>query len=71
MPAKRMNAPIGSSKLNVSGSSSAIVSAGPIPGSTPTNVPSSTPSSAYSRFVGSSTVPNPSISSDSASTQVR
>ena len=39
MPANRMNAPAGSSKLNVIGSSSAIVSAGPIPGSTPISVP--------------------------------
>ena len=67
MPANMMNAPVGSSKLNVSGSSSAIVSAGPMPGSTPTNVPSGTPSSANSRFSGSSTVPKPSIRSLSAS----
>ena len=46
MPANMMKAPAGSSKLNVIGSSSAIVSAGPIPGSTPTNVPISTPSAA-------------------------
>ena len=63
-----MKAPTGSSKLKVSGSSSAIVSAGPMPGSTPTNVPSSTPSSAYSRLAGSSTVPKPSMSCESAST---
>src|ERR1700754_2839167 len=50
MPAKRMNAPTGSSKLNVIGSSSATVSAGPIPGSTPTSVPSVTPAAASSRF---------------------
>ena len=43
MPANRMNAPTGSLKLNVIGSSSAIVSAGPMPGSTPTSVPSVTP----------------------------
>src|ERR687890_406623 len=60
MPAKRMNAPTGSEKLNVSGSSSAIVSAGPIPGSTPTNVPSVTPSAASSRFWGERTAAKPS-----------
>ena len=32
MPANMMKAPVGSSKLNVIGSSSAIVSAGPMPG---------------------------------------
>ncbi len=58
-----MNAPVGSSKLKVIGSSSAIVSAGPIPGSTPTNVPSSTPMAANARFSGVRTVPNPSIRS--------
>jgi hypothetical protein len=42
MPPNMMKAPTGSS-LNVSGSSSEIVSAGPMPGSTPMAVPSSTP----------------------------
>src|SRR5215218_3126045 len=64
MPANMMKAPVGSSKLNVIGSSSAIVSAGPIPGSTPTNVPSSTPMAAKARFSGERTVPNPSIRSE-------
>src|SRR3954465_15178687 len=64
MPANMMKAPVGSSKLNVIGSSSAIVSAGPIPGSTPTNVPSSTPMAANARFSGERTVPNPSIRSE-------
>ena len=45
-----------------------MVSAGPMPGSTPTNVPSRTPSSAYSRLAGSSTVSKPSMSCESAST---
>ena len=40
------------SSLKVIGSSSATVSAGPMPGSTPTAVPSSTPMSANSRFIG-------------------
>ena len=59
-----MKAPVGSSKLNVIGSSSAIVSAGPIPGSTPTNVPSSTPMAANARFSGERTVPKPSSRSE-------
>ena len=44
-----MKAEVGSS-LYVTGSSSATVRAGPIPGSTPTAVPSGTPSNAQSRF---------------------
>ena len=55
MPANRMNAPTGSLKLNVIGSSSATVSAGPMPGSTPTSVPSVTPAAASSRFCGERT----------------
>src|ERR1700742_4591589 len=55
-----MNAPTGSSKLNVIGSSSATVNAGPMPGSTPTRVPSVTPSAASSRFSGVSTALKPS-----------
>src|ERR1700709_183358 len=64
MPANMMKAPVGSLKLNVIGSSSAIVSAGPIPGSAPTNVPSSTRMAANARFSGERTVPNPSIRSE-------
>src|SRR5829696_10327175 len=60
MPANRMNAPTGSLKLNVIGSSSATVSAGPIPGSTPTSVPNVTPSAASSRFWGDNTAAKPS-----------
>src|SRR5829696_8342196 len=56
MPANMMNAPVGSSKLNVSGSSNAIVSAGPMPGSTPM--------AAKARFSGVRTVPKPSIRSE-------
>src|SRR3954468_16401025 len=70
MPANMMKAPVGSSKLNVIGSNSAIVSAGPIPGSTPTNVPSSTPMAANARFSGESTVPNPSIRSEMTASAV-
>ena len=41
--------------------------AGPMPGSTPIAVPSSTPRKAYSRFLGVSAVPKPSISEVRAS----
>ncbi len=60
MPANRMNAPTGSEKLNVIGSSSATVSAGPMPGSTPTSVPSVTPAAASSRFWTDRTLAKPS-----------
>ncbi len=53
-----MSEPAGSS-LKVIGSSSATVSAGPMPGSTPTAVPSSTPISANSRFIGCSATVRP------------
>jgi hypothetical protein len=58
MPANMMSEPAGSS-LKVTGSSSATVSAGPIPGSTPTAVPSSTPMSANSRFIGCRAIVRP------------
>src|SRR5918998_2926649 len=51
MPANMMMEPAGSS-LKVIGRSSATVSAGPMPGSTPTAVPRRTPMSAKSRFIG-------------------
>src|SRR6476659_10943842 len=51
MPANMMNAALGLT-LYVTGSSSATVIAGPMPGRTPTAVPSSTPITAYSRFIG-------------------
>ena len=60
MPANMMNAWVGSS-VYVSGSSSAMVIAGPMPGSTPIAVPSSTPRNAYSRLIGVSAVANPSM----------
>ena len=47
------------SRPQVSGRSSAIVMAGPMPGSTPIAVPSRTPMKAYSRFIGVSAVPKP------------
>ena len=46
----------------VTGISSAMVSAGPIPGSTPTAVPSAQPISAQNRFIGCSATANPPIS---------
>src|SRR5512138_2808088 len=58
MPANMMSEPAGSS-LKVTGNSSATVSAGPMPGSTPTAVPSSTPINAYSRFIGCSATTRP------------
>src|SRR5688572_15618267 len=51
MPANMISEPAGSS-LKVIGSSSATVSAGPMPGSTPTAVPSMTPTKAKSRLIG-------------------
>src|SRR5687768_15385686 len=66
MPANMMSAPVGSS-LAVSGSSIATVSAGPTPGSTPTNVPRVTPTRPQSKFIGCSATPNPAIRALSAS----
>src|SRR3990170_8931321 len=62
-----MNAPVGS-KLKVRGRSRATVTAGPIPGSTPTSVPSVTPTAANSRFSSVSAVPNPPARSPRTST---
>ena len=45
-----ISAPVGS-RFAVAGSSSAMVSAGPTPGSTPTAVPSVTPTNPHIRFV--------------------
>src|SRR6476661_1039569 len=61
MPANRISAPVGS-RVNVIGSSSATVSAGPMPGSTPTRVPRVTPISARNRLVGVNASLNPVIS---------
>jgi hypothetical protein len=46
-------------RLNVIGSSIAMVATGPMPGSTPIRVPSSTPISAYSRWIGVTATENP------------
>src|SRR5688572_25613288 len=67
MPANMMSAPVGSS-LTVSGSSIATVSAGPTPGSTPTNVPSVTPINPHIRFIGCRATPKPAIRAWNAST---
>src|SRR6185436_20833772 len=66
MPANMISAPVGSS-FAVSGSNIATVSAGPTPGSTPTNVPSVTPMNPHSRFIGFSATPNPASSASKAS----
>src|SRR5262245_40350398 len=58
MPANRMNAAVGST-LKVIGSSSAMVSAGPSPGSTPIAVPSVVPTRHHSRFIGVSATAKP------------
>jgi hypothetical protein len=62
MPPNMMKALVGS-RLNVIGSSSATVKAGPMPGSTPTAVPSVTPTSAHSRCAHDNALANPSRSS--------
>src|SRR3954470_13041246 len=58
MPPNMMKAGTGS-RPNVIGSRSEIVSAGPMPGSTPIAVPRSTPIPAYRRFCGVSAVAKP------------
>ena len=61
-----MKAAVGS-RLKVTGSSRATVSAGPIPGSTPTAVPSVTPTIAHSRLKGVSATAKPWASAASVS----
>src|SRR5919106_5888592 len=58
MPANMMKAAVGS-RLKVTGSSRATVSAGPIPGSTPTAVPRVTPTIAHNRLKGVSATAKP------------
>src|SRR4051812_25665444 len=58
MPANMMIAPMGSPRAKTTGSSRAIVTEGPSPGSTPTAVPMAAPARAYSRYSGWRTVPN-------------
>src|SRR4029453_6929136 len=66
MPAKRMKAEVGST-LKVIGRSSAMVSAGPSPGSTPIAVPSVVPTRHQSRFIGVSATAKPLRSCENAS----
>src|SRR5918998_5013992 len=58
MPASMISAVTGS-KLNVIGSSNAIVAVGPMPGRTPTSVPSKTPRKQKKRFSGANAVVMP------------
>ena len=58
MPANMMKAEVGSS-CTVTGSSSATVSAGPMPGSTPMAVPTVTPSADQNRLHGVSATAKP------------
>src|SRR5262249_41973635 len=67
MPAKRMNAAVGST-LKVIGKSSAMVSAGPRPGRTPIAVPSVVPTRHHTRFIGVSATEKPLRSCEKAST---
>src|ERR1700751_3737471 len=66
MPAKRMNAAVGST-LKVIGKSSAMVSAGPRPGRTPIAVPSVVPTRHHRRFIGVSATAKPLSSCGKAS----
>src|SRR5437763_282453 len=58
MPASIMSAPTGL-RLNVIGSSIAMVATGPMPGSTPISVPSRQPISAKNRLIGVTATPKP------------
>src|SRR5262249_17941942 len=66
MPANRMKAAVGST-LKVIGSRSAMVSAGPRPGSTPMAVPSVVPTRHHIRFMGVSATAKPLRSWEKAS----
>src|SRR5690606_9631173 len=65
-PANMMKAAVGAT-FTVTGSSSAMVSAGPMPGSTPTAVPSSDPKNAHIRWAGCKATPKPAIRESKAS----
>src|SRR6187402_1788686 len=67
MPPNMMKALVGSSP-NVTGRRSATVSAGPMPGSTPTAVPSVTPANAQARWGQVSALANPARRSSIVST---
>src|SRR5260221_9225312 len=66
MPAKRMNAAVGST-LKVIGKSSAMVTAGPRPGRTAIAVPSVVPTRHHRRFIGVSATAKPLRSCEKAS----
>src|SRR4029450_6350256 len=66
MPANKMKAEVGST-LKVIGRSSAMVSAGPRPGSTPMGVPSVVPTRHHRRFIGVSATAKPLRSCENAS----
>src|SRR5215470_13569575 len=66
MPANRMKAAVGST-LKVIGRRSAMVSAGPRPGSTPMAVPSVVPTRHHMRFIGVSATAKPFINWEKAS----
>src|SRR5215210_936802 len=66
MPAKRIKAEVGST-LKVIGSSSAMVSAGPKPGSTPIAVPIVVPTRHHIRLIGVSATAKPPSSCANAS----
>src|SRR5690349_20437943 len=66
MPANRMNTEVGST-LKVIGRRSAMVSAGPRPGSTPIAVPSVVPTRHHSRFFHVSAMTKPFIRFENAS----
>jgi hypothetical protein len=60
MPANKTKIAVAGT-LKVNGSKRAIVSAGPIPGSTPTKVPTKHPIKPYSNVMGSKATAKPSI----------
>src|SRR5215813_4890808 len=66
MPAKRMKAAVGST-LKVIGKRSAMVNAGPRPGSTPMAVPSVVPTRHHTRFIGVSATAKPLSNCEKAS----
>ena len=70
MPANMMKALVGS-RLKVTGRRIATVSAGPIPGSTPTAVPTVTPAKAQNKKTGLAALANPCPSSVSVSNVAR
>src|SRR5262249_24322128 len=70
MPANSMNAAVESTR-KVMGSSNAIVSAGPKPGSTPMAIPSVVPTRHHIRLAGLSATAKPAISCENASMSAR